>query len=204
MGKTKMVLKDKLTERLSKFGFLFAIIGILPIRSGILLFQGKECGCFLIDKATLHAHNVLFGAVSIVVGLGLVILGILSHVEVSSKTAKVWISVFLLASGIAGYSLGTAKEIQQPKEIAGTYDELTQKLTENGWVFFYTTWCPRCHEEIEMLGASVKNLRMIDCDTITCPEFVQGYPTWARIINGNVIEVKDGFQSIETLEEMAK
>jgi hypothetical protein len=43
---------------------------------------------------------------------------------------------------------------------------------------------------------------MIDCDTITCPEFVKVYPTWALIKQDQVVEVREGFQSVEVLQNL--
>ncbi len=190
----------KITEFLGKYGFFIAIAGLVPIRSGILLLQEKDCGCFLIDKATLYAHNVFFGSLSLAIGFGFVALGLWQ--KELKKASKTWIIVFLLAGGIAGYSTGAVEKVQPEK--VGEYDELTKKLTSEGWVFFYANWCPSCHKQIEMLGTSIKHLRMVDCDTFTCPEFVKAYPTWARARQDGSLEVKEGVQKIESLRKMAK
>ena len=184
---------------LSRFGFLLVLIGLAPLRSGILLLQGKCCGCFILDGSALLAHPVLFGFVSLILGIGLVLLGILTYREESRHTTKAWILICLIAGGIAGYSTGIIDHAGE-----GKYDELTERLTEKGWILFYSNKCPACGKEIDMLGSSVKHLRMIDCGTITCPPFIQVYPTWTRVSNGSVVEIKQGFQDIEELEVMAK
>ncbi len=184
----------KVKEFLGKYGFFIALAGLVPIRSGILLLQEKDCGCFLIDKATLYSHNVFFGSLSLAVGLCFIALGLWQ--KELKKVSKTWIIIFLLAGGIAGYSTGVVEKAQPEK--VGDYDELTKKLTTEGWVFFYANWCSACHRQIEMLGTSVKYLRMIDCATITCPDFVESYPTWVKVSNGSVV-VKGGVQKIETL-----
>lgn len=189
----------KIKEFLSKYGFLIALAGLVPMRSGILLLQEKDCGCFLIDKATLYAHNIFFGSLSLAVGFGLIALGFWQK---ELKASKGWVIIFLLAGGIAGYSTGAVEKVQP--EIAGEHDELAKKLTSEGWVLFYANWCSACHRQIEMLGTSVKYLRMIDCATIPCPDFVESYPTWVKVSHGSVVEVKGGIQKIETLKEMAK
>jgi thiol-disulfide isomerase/thioredoxin len=199
-----MDLKEKIKNDLSRYGFLLAIAGLVPIRSGFLLFQEKDCGCFLIEKSTLYAHNIFFGSISIVVGLFLVIIGITAYKEVSENTTKIWIIAFLVSGGIIGYSAGMAEPAHK-NVTEGSYDNLTKSLTENGWIFFYANWCPHCHDQIELLGTSVKHLRMVDCGTVTCPSFVKSFPTWAKVnANGEVIEVKTGVQEIEALDEMAR
>jgi len=198
-----MTIKERLHVKLKKFGFLLAIIGLIPIRSGVLLLQEKDCGCFLIEKTTLYTHNILFGSLSLVVGIALVILGILVYEEVKISVTKGWIFIFLLVSGVIGYSAGIIQESEKVGE--DNYDDLTKALTEKGWIFFYANWCSHCHDQVDTLGSSVKNLRMIDCTTIQCPTFVQGYPTWAKMNDeGSIVDVKSGFQSTEKLEEMAK
>lgn len=189
----------KVKEFLSKFGFFIAIAGLVPIRSGILLLQEKDCGCFLIDKATLYSHNVFFGSLSFAVGLGFIALGLWQK---ELKASKAWIILFLVAGGIIGYSTGIVEKVQPGK--VGEYDELAKKLTEEGWILFYANWCSACHKQIEILGTSVKYLRMIDCATVACPSFVESYPTWAKVSNGSVAEVKGGFQKIESLKKMVK
>jgi hypothetical protein len=57
---------------------------------------------------------------------------------------------------------------------------------------------------MELVGQSVSYLSMVDCDKLSCPEFIEGYPTWALINDGQVIEVRVGIQSIENLEVMAR
>ena len=193
------MVREELKEKAARYGLFLAIAGVVPLRSGILLLQEKDCGCFLIEKTTLHAHNVLFGWVSISVGAALLLGGIrLSE----SRVTKAWIFAFLLAGGVAGYSAGLAPSYVAEEE-TGVYNALAQNLTSQGWVMFYANWCPRCHEQIDMLGESVGYLRMIDCATFQCPSFVKGYPTWARMKNGEV-EVRAGVQGIQELREMAK
>lgn len=190
----------KIKEFLGKYGFFIAIAGLVPIRSGILLLQEKDCGCFLIDKATLYAHNLFFGWLSLAVGLGFIALGLWQ--KELRGVSKVWVIVFLLAAGIAGYSTGAVEKVQSEK--VGEHDELAEKLTGEGWVLFYANWCPSCHTQIEILGTSVKHLRMVDCDTFACPEFVKAYPTWARAKQDGSLEVKTGVQKIESLKKMAE
>ncbi len=182
----------------ARYGLLLAISGIVPLRSGILLLQEKECGCFLVEKSTLHANNVLFGWMSIAVGAALLLGGVRLA---GNKVSNPWIFAFLLAGGIAGYTAGLAPSYVTAEE-AGSHDALAQNLSSQGWVMFYANWCPRCHEQMDMLGGSVKYLRLIDCDTIQCPKFVEGYPTWARMKEGE-LEVRSGVQSIRELGEMA-
>jgi hypothetical protein len=188
----KKILKD--------YGFLLAIAGLIPIRSGILLLQNKECGCFLIDKATLQAHNVFFGVLSLGAGALVLLLGMVYFDWSKQGRARV-IGALFLASGVAvGYSMVAAEEIAAPVE--GDYDELAKGLTSKGWVLFYANWCPACHRQFDLLGSSVKYLRMVDCDTLACPEFVEAYPTWALVSHGKVIEVREGYQGPEKLREM--
>jgi thiol-disulfide isomerase/thioredoxin len=188
----------ELKEKVARYGLLLAIAGIVPLRSGVLLLMEKECGCFLVEKTTLHANNLVFGWMSIAVGAALLLGGVwLSRDNVS----KTWVLAFLLAGGIAGYTAGLAPSFAVEEE-AGGYDELAQNLTAQGWVMFYANWCPRCHEQMEMLGGAVGRLRLIDCDTINCPSFVESYPTWARMRDGE-LEVRAGVQSIQELRAMA-
>lgn len=198
---------EKLKGLLNKYWFLLVVAGLIPIRSGILLLQEKDCGCFLVDKAMLHSHNVFFGFLSIAAGMVLVIPGILAYKEESGRKTKAWFFVFLLVSGIVGYSVGMIKQSQVPVEsylpIEGDYDELTKNLTENGWVLFYANWCTACHEQFDLLGTSVKNLRIVDCGTVTCPEFIKAYPTWTKVKQDGSVEVKEGIQSLEDLQQMA-
>lgn len=202
-----MINMAELKTLLSKYGFLLAIAGLVPIRSGILLLQEKDCGCFLIDKATLHANNIFFGLLSIAVGLVLLVPGVLAYREEDTRRAKAWVFVFILAGGIAGYTMGTAAQLQVIADgdhvEANDYDELTKNLTERGWVLYYGNLCTHCHEQFELLGTSVKNLRLIDCSTFSCPEFVGIYPTWARTKHDGSLEIKEGAQSIESLRQMA-
>ncbi len=192
--------KTILKRQFSKYGFLLAVAGLIPIRSGILLLQEKDCGCFLIDKATLYSHNVFFGVLSIAAGMALLIPGVLAYKEENGRRAKAWIFVFLLAGGIAGYSTGIVGH--SPVLVEGDHDELTKKLAENGWTLFYANWCHSCHEQFDLLGTSVKNLRIVDCDTVACPGFIEAYPTWARTKQDGSLEVRKGVQSLETLQQM--
>lgn len=50
----------KVKEFLGRYGFLIALAGLVPICSGILLLQEKDCGCFLIDKATYINVYILY------------------------------------------------------------------------------------------------------------------------------------------------
>jgi len=70
-------------------------------------------------------------------------------------------------------------------------------------VLFYANWCPSCHKQMDLLGLSVKHLRMGDCYTLTYPEFVKAYPTWALIKEGRILEVREGIQNYEQLRGMS-
>jgi hypothetical protein len=194
-----MLMKD-IKEKASRYGLFLAIAGVVPLRSGFLLLQEKDCGCFLIDKATLHAHNLLFGWISIVVGAALLLGGLKLY---RKRLRWPWVLAFLLAGAAAGYTAGSAPGQEITPIETGNYDVLAQNLTSQGWVVFYANWCPRCHEQMGMFGGSVVYLRMIDCATFKCPSFVKGYPTWARMKNKEV-EVREGVQTIQDLEKMAK
>lgn len=193
-------MKKKVLPALKEHGFLLTIAGLIPIRSGILLLQDKECGCFLVDKATLHAHNVFFGTVSLAAGLLIAVAGI-AYFDWSRRRRTMAVGVLFLVSGLAaGYSMITAEDAAALLE--GDYDELAKGLTAKGWVLFYANWCPSCHAQMDLFGPSVKHLRMIDCATIACPEFVKAYPTWALIREGQVIEVREGLQNYKQLGEL--
>jgi len=195
------VINVEIKRQLNKYGFLLAVAGLIPIRSGILLLQEKDCRCFLVDKAMLYSHNVFFGFLSIAVGMALVIPGVLAYKEESGRRTKAWIFVFLLAGGVAGYSAGM---VNQPQvSVEGDHDELTKNLTKNAWVLFYANLCTACHEQFDLLGTSVKNLRIVDCGTVACPEFIKAYPTWAMTKQDGTLEVREGVQSLENLQQMA-
>lgn len=195
-------MKEKVIAVLKEYGFLLAIAGLIPIRSGILLLQNKDCGCFFVDKATLHANNIFFGTVSLAFGVLIVLAGIVYFDWSKQQRTRIIGALFLISGLAAGYSMITAEEVAAPGE--GGYDELAKGLTSKGWVLFYANWCPSCHKQMDLLGLSVKHLRMIDCATITCPDFVKAYPTWALIKDGRVLEVREGYQSVERLEEMSR
>ncbi len=193
------MIDKEMKSKLERYGLLLAIAGVVPIRSGILLLQEKDCGCFLVEKTTLHANNVLFGWMSIVAGAALLLGGVKLSKD---RVGKPWIFAFLLVGAVAGYTAGLAPSYDASEE-TGDYTALAQNLTAKGWVMFYANWCPRCHEQIGMLGGSAGYLRLIDCATFQCPSFVKGYPTWARMKDGEV-EVRTGVQSIQELREMVK
>jgi hypothetical protein len=195
-------VKEKAIAVLREYGFLLSIAGLIPIRSGILLLQDKDCGCFLVDKATLHANNVFFGTVSLVFGVLIALAGIIYFDWSNQRRTGIIGALFLISGLAAGYSMITAEEAVAPME--GIYDELAQGLTSKGWVLFYANWCPSCHKQMDLLGGSVKYLRMVDCATITCPDFVKAYPTWALIRDGRVLEVREGIQNYEQLGEMSR
>ena len=205
MKKTNNSILGTLTSilhrlHLDRYGFLLAILGLIPIRSGILLLQNKDCGCFLIEDAILHSHNILFGTISLSFGVIFSLVGILFF-DWSNQKKNSLISILFLLSGLfVGYSMVTQEEVYEPDD--GQYEKLAMELTSDGWILFYANWCPTCHNQIEIFGSSVKHLRMIDCDTITCPEFVKVYPTWALIKQDQVVEVREGFQSVEVLQNL--
>jgi hypothetical protein len=45
---------------------------------------------------------------------------------------------------------------------------------------------------------------MVDCGTLTCPEFVKAYPTWALVGQGQVFDVREGYQSVDGLKDMSR
>jgi thiol-disulfide isomerase/thioredoxin len=195
-------VKEKAAALLKEYGFILAIAGLIPIRSGILLLQDKDCGCFLVEKATLHAHSVFFGSISLAFGVLIAAAGV-AYYDWSREGRARMIGALFLVSGMAvGYSMITAEEAVAPVE--GEYDELAKGLTSKGWVLFYANWCPSCHAQMDLLGGSVKHLRMVDCATITCPDFVKAYPTWGLIQEGTVLEVRKGVQNHEQLEVMSR
>jgi thiol-disulfide isomerase/thioredoxin len=200
-------LKTSLKTFFDRYGFLAAFGGAVPLISGFLLFQDKECGCFLLPHDTLRANNEFFGALSIVAGLALVLPAIIQYTEKGKRKKKVlkiryeYIVAFILAVGLAKFYIDL--DIKPPVEVKGDYDELTLKLAESGWVMFYANWCEACHQQFDLLGTSAKNLRLVDCDTVTCPDIVKGYPTWAKTRPDGGLEVREGAQTIESLQQMA-
>ena len=206
---TGVDLKEKLRTYFERYGFLAAFAGAVPIQSGILLFQEKECGCFLLPKDILHANNEFLGLISIVAGLVLVLPAIFQYVEESKEKKKIlrvryeYLLAFILAGGLIQFYIGLETQPPIVVDIEGDYDELTRNLTDSGWVLFYSNLCEHCHDQFDMLGTSVKNLRLVDCDTVECPEFIQGYPTWARTNPDGSIEIREGAQTIESLQQMA-
>jgi thiol-disulfide isomerase/thioredoxin len=199
---------EKIKPYFEKYGYLAAFAGAVPLMSGWLLFNEQECGCFLLPKETLMANNEFLGAMSIIAGLVLILPAIFQYDVIGKKKRKEWyirreyLLAFILSLGVIQFYIGLESE---PEVVAvdGDYDELTLKLAERGWVLFYANWCESCHKQFELLGTSAKNLRLVDCDTVECPEFVKGYPTWAMNNPDGSLEIKEGVQTIEVLEEMA-
>jgi thiol-disulfide isomerase/thioredoxin len=176
--------------------------------SGWLLFNEKDCGCFLLPKETLKANNELLGIVSIIAGLALVLPAIFQYDVIGKRKKKVWnirreyLFALILSLAVIQFYIGLGAEPSVPV-VEGDYDELTLKLAETGWVMFYANWCESCHQQFDLLGTSAKNLRLVDCDTVECPDFIKGYPTWARNNPDGSLEIKEGVQTIETLQQMA-
>lgn len=201
-------LKDKLRLYFEKYGYLAAFAGAVPLMSGWLLFNEKECGCFLLPKSTLEANNEFWGLISIIAGLALVLPAVFQYDVIGKKKRKVWkiryeyLFALILSLGVIQFYIGleTAPVVEA---VDGDYDELTLKLAETGWIMFYANWCEACHQQFDLLGTSAKNLRLVDCDTVECPDVVKGYPTWARSKPDGSLEIKEGIQTIESLEEMA-
>lgn len=201
-------LKEKLKTLFDRYGYLAAFGGAVPLMSGWLLFNEKDCGCFLLPKDMLEANNEFLGAISIIAGLALVLPAIFQYGVIGKRKKKVWnvrkeyLFAFILSFAVIQFYIGIEEE---PPVVAveGDYDELTLKLTEIGWVMFYANWCESCHQQFELLGTSAKNLRLVDCDTVECPDFIKGYPTWARTNPDGSLDIKEGAQSIETLKQMA-
>lgn len=201
-------LKEKLKTLFDRYGYLAAFGGAVPLMSGWLLFNEKDCGCFLLPKDMLKANNEFWGLVSIIAGLALLLPAIFQYDSIGKKKRKVWkirkeyLLAFILSLGVIQFYIGLEPE---PVVVAveGDYDELTLKLAETGWVMFYANWCESCHQQFELLGTSAKNLRLVDCDTVECPDFIKGYPTWARNNPDGSLEIKEGLQTIESLQQMA-
>ena len=201
-------LKDKLRTYFDKYGFLAAFAGAVPLVSGWLLFQDKECGCFIVPHDVLHANNEFFGLLSIIAGLALFLPAVFQYAQIDKRKKKElkiryeYLVAFILALGIIYFYIDLETQPKVPA-VAGEYDELAMKLAESEWVLFYSNLCDHCHEQFDMLGSSVKYLKLVDCETVECPDFVKGYPTWARTYPDGSIEIKEGPQSIETLRQMA-
>lgn len=123
-------MKEKVIAVLKEHGFLLAITGLIPIRSGILLLQNKDCGCFLVDKATLHANNIFLGTVSLVVGALIALAGILYFDWSRQRRAMIVGTLFLVSGITTDYSMITAEEVVAPE--TGSYDELAKRLTGAG------------------------------------------------------------------------
>jgi len=123
-------VKEKVIAVLKEHGFLLAITGLIPIRSGILLLQNKDCGCFLVDKATLHANNIFLGTVSLVVGALIALAGILYFDWSRQRRAMIVGTLFLVSGITTDYSMITAEEVVAPE--TGSYDELAKRLTGAG------------------------------------------------------------------------
>jgi len=200
--------KEKLKTLFEKYGYLAAFAGAVPLMSGWLLFNEKDCGCFLLPKETLAANNELLGIISIIAGLALLLPAIFQYEVIGKKKEKSWfirkeyLFAFILSLAVIQFYIS----IETPQEVPvveGDYDELTLKLAEVGWVMFYANWCESCHQQFELLGTSAKNLRLVDCDTVECPDFIKGYPTWAMNNPDGSLEIKEGAQTIETLKQMA-
>jgi thiol-disulfide isomerase/thioredoxin len=199
---------EKIKPYFEKYGFLAAFGGAVPLTSGWLLFNDKECGCFLLPKSTLEANNEFWGLVSIIAGLALVLPAVFQYDVIGKKKRKDWkiryeyLFALILSLGVIQFYIGleTAPVVEA---VDGDYDELTLKLAEAGWVMFYANWCEACHQQFDLLGTSAKNLRLVDCDTVTCPDIVKGYPTWARTNADGSLELKEGIQTIESLQQMA-
>ena len=200
--------KEKLKTFFDTYGFLPAFAGAVPLISGYLLFQDKECGCFLLPKDVLHANSEFLGIISIIAGLALVIPAVFQYAEKGKgkkKDLKIryeYLFAFILAVGLAVFYIGLETQPEVPAA-EGEYDELAIKLTEREWVMFYSNLCDHCHDQFDMLGTSVKYLKLVDCETVACPDFVEGYPTWARTNPDGSLEIEEGPQSIETLKQMA-
>ncbi len=199
---------EKIKTFFEKYGYLAAFAGAVPLMSGWLLFNDEDCGCFLLPKEILEANSEFWGALSIIAGLALILPAIFQYDVIGKKRRKDWyirreyLLAFILSLGVIQFYTGIEPE---PEVVAvdGDYDELTLKLAETGWVMFYANWCESCHQQFELLGTSAKNLRLVDCDTVECPDFIKGYPTWARTDLDGSLELKEGSQTIETLQQMA-
>jgi thiol-disulfide isomerase/thioredoxin len=201
-------LKEKLKTLFERYGYLAAFAGAVPLMSGWLLFNEKDCGCFLLPKDTLEANSEFLGIVSIIAGLALVLPAIFQYTTIDRRKKKElkiryeYLFAFILSLAVIQFYIGLEAEPEVPA-VEGDFDELTLKLAEVGWVMFYANWCESCHQQFELLGTSAKNLRLVDCDTVECPDFIKGYPTWARTNQDGSLELKEGVQTIEALEEMA-
>jgi hypothetical protein len=195
--------KETLKTYFDKYGYLAAFAGAVPIISGILLFQEKECGCFLLPKDTLMANNELLGAISIAAGLALALPAIIQQKQAGRKKKfyKIryeYLVAFLLAAGVAQFYMGLESAPEVETE-AGDYDDLAQRLTEKNWILFYGNQCPACHTQFDMLGTSVKYLTLYDCGALQCPDVISVTPTW---YNDRTGELRAGVQDRATLEQM--
>lgn len=198
-------LKEKLKTLFERYGYLAAFGGAVPLMSGWLLFNEKDCGCFLLPKDMLKANNEVLGAISIIVGLALVLPAIFQYAQVDRrkkkaiKIRKEYLFAFILSLAVIQFYIGIEAE---PPVVAvdGDYDELAQRLTEKNWILFYGNQCPACHTQFEMLGTSVKYLTLFDCGALQCPDVISGTPTW---YNDRTGELRAGVQTIEVLQQMA-
>lgn len=103
---------DKLKPYFEKYGYLFAFASAIPLISGWLLFNEKDCGCFLLPKSTLEANNELLGLVSIVAGLALLLPAVFQYTVIGKRKRKDWkirydyLFAFILAVGMAWFYIG--------------------------------------------------------------------------------------------------
>ena len=197
-------LKEKLKIYFDKYGYLAAFAGAVPLMSGWLLFNEKECGCFLLPKETLMANNEILGLISIIAGLAL-ILPALFQIKKAGKNKKFiktryeYLIAFIIALVVIQFYIGLESTPEVETE-AGDYDDLAQRLTANNWILFYGNQCPACHTQFDMMGTSVKYLTLYDCGALQCPEVISVTPTW---YNDRTGELRAGVQDRATLEQMA-
>ena len=81
------------------------------------------------------------------------------------------------------------------------YDDFAQCITDSGAKFYGAFWCPRCNEQKELFGTSVRYLPYIECSTsdgnsqlsICAAAGIEGYPTWvfADGLRGNVMSLAE-------------
>ncbi len=88
------------------------------------------------------------------------------------------------------------------KGARGNLESFAECLSEEGFVFYYSDWCPFCKTEMQFFGASFELIKSVNCSdvpSVCVAAKIESVPTWIFGDNERVT----GAQGLSRLSELS-